>query len=388
MALIITSETNQYCLRTPAHRYWQGGRCVYYFTLDLQSLDGLLPQRVDEDIIKDANRRLTPSHARNIRDYLRRRDDWLLGAMLLGISPNAVEFDPYKDENGRPNISFGELRLYTNQINTMRIFDGQHRRRAIGDLLVELADSEENKVGHLQDILQAAVPIALYAEADLRSLQQMFTDASRTKPIETSTVTRFDRRDAFNLAAAYLTEASRLFGGRIEMERTTVAAGSSSLLAINQLASNLKALDVGIRGRVSQERNEECIINLDTLYSRCLEWADEFLPAARAEYDGLAKDEIANNEIPDLRRKSLAFSVTFIRVLAGAYQQWRQRVSPDWRPLAQYVRTANLTPRSGAGALLVDAGAMAPGDSSPVARRQEVQGAINYVVAQAQKAAL
>ena len=42
----------------------------------------------------------------------------------------------------------------------------------------------------------------------------------------------------------------------------------------------------------------------------------------------LAKDEIANNEIPDLRRKSLAFSVTFIRVLAGAYQQWRATGCP------------------------------------------------------------
>ena len=289
MALVITSEINQYCLRTPAHRYWQGKRCVYYFTLDLQSLDGLLPQRVDEDMIREANRRLTPNHARNIQDYLRRRDDWLLGAMLLGISPNAVEFEPYRDESGHPNINFGELRIYANQRNTMRIFDGQHRRRAIGDLLIELAESEENKVGHLQDILQSAVPIALYAEADLRSLRQMFADASQTKRIETNVVTRFDRRNAFNLAATYLAEESRLFGGRVEMERTTAAASSLSILAINQLASNLKTLDVGTRGRVSQERNEEHIQNLDALYLRCMEWADEFLPAARAEYDGLGE---------------------------------------------------------------------------------------------------
>ncbi len=387
MALIIPTETNQYCLRAPAHRYWQGGRCVYYFALDLQSLDGLLPQRVEEDVIREANRRLTPSHAKNIQDYLRRRNDWLLGAMLLGVSPNAVEFEFYNDENGRPNINFGELRILANQRNAMRIFDGQHRRRAIGDLLLELAESGESDKAELEEILQASVPVVLYAEADLRSLKQMFTDAAKNKPIEDSTVTRFDRRNAFNLAATYLSEESRLFVGRIEMERTTVAASSSSLLAINQLASNLRTLDVGTRGRISQERNEEHIQNLDALYLRCLEWADEFLPAARVEYDGLVKGEITNSEIPALRRGSLAFSVTFIRILAGAYQQWRQRVSEDWKPLAQYVRKANLMPGGGYGSLLVDAGAMAPGDTSPVARRQEVQGAINYIVAEAQKAA-
>lgn len=384
--LQIPDQVNQYCLRAPAHRYWQGERCVYYFALDLQSLDGLLPQRVDEDMVREANRRLTLSHSKAIQDYLRRQNDWLLGAMLLGISPRAVEFEPYRDETGRPNIiNFGELRILANQRNTMRIFDGQHRRRAIGDLLLELAESEESYRERAAELLQASVPIALYAEDDLRSLKQMFADAAQTKRIEASTLTIFDRRNAINLAAKYLAENSHLFSGRIEMERTTVAPSSLTILAINQLASCLKILEVGSRGRVSRERNEEYREDLAPLYSRCLSWADEFLPAAREEYAGLAKGAVDNNEIPALRRSSLAFSVTFIRILAGAYHQWIQGGNKGWKPLAEYVRKANLTPRSGPGALLVDAGAMAPGDASPVARRQEVQAAINYIVAQAQK---
>lgn len=387
MTLRITSVTNQYCLRAPAHRYWQGGRCVYYFALDLQALDGLLPQRVDEDMIRETNRRLTPSHARNIQNYLRQNEDWLLGAMLLGVSPKAVEFEPYRDENDQANINFGELRILSNLRNTMRIFDGQHRRRAIGDLLLDLAEADENNNGYGKTISQAAVPVALYAEEDLRSLRQMFADASKTKRIEASTVTRFDRRNAFNLAAVHLSEKSRLFGGRIEMERTTVAAGGKSLLSINQLAADLKAIEVGIRGRVSQELNSEHMQNLEELYGRCLAWADSFLPAARNEFAELSIGAIEDSEIPTLRRQSLAFSATFIRILAGGYQQWVSRVSEDWEPLAQYVHQAILTPRAGYGALLVDAGAMAPGESSPSARRQEVQGAINYIVAEARKAA-
>ena len=385
--LQIPNEVNQYCLRAPAHRYWQGKRCVYYFALDLQFLDGLLPQRVDEDVIKEVNRRLTPSHSKAIQSYLRRQNDWLLGAMLLGISPRAVEFEPYRDENGHPNINFGELRIFASQRNTMRIVDGQHRRRAIGDLLLELAEPEGSYRERAAELQQASVPVVLYAEDDLRSLRQMFADAAQTKPIEASTVTIFDRRNAINRAAVHLAGNSRLFSGRVEMERTTIASSSLTILAINQLASYLRILNVGFRGRVSQERNEEYRQDLDALYSRCLSWADEFLPAARDEYDELAKGAVENSEIPALRRSSLAFSVTFIRILAGAYHQWTQGVSKDWKPLAEYVRKANLTPGSGPGALLVDAGNMAPGGASPVARRQEVQAAINYIVAQAQNSA-
>ena len=386
MALQMTTETNQYCLREPAHRYWQGGRCVYYFALDLQGLDGLLPQRVDEGMIKEVNRRLTPSHAKNIQEYLREREDWLLGAMLLGISPRAVEFHPYSDEHGRPNINFGELRILANQRNTMRIFDGQHRRRAIGDLIRELADTNNIPAERRNTLLKTAVPVSLYEEEDLRSLRQMFSDASKTKKIEANVVTIFDGRYAFNRAAMHLAEQSRLFGDRIELEQTSVSASSSSILSINQLAENLKTLQVGINGRLSRTMNDKYMRDLDPVYQHCLEWADEFLPAARSEYEMLVNGESGSDDIPKMRRSSLAFSTTFVKILAGSYHQWRRDVSNDWKPLAQYVWTASLEPRGGYGSLLVDAGAMAPGASSPVSRRQEVQGAINYIVAKARKA--
>ena len=108
MALIIPEVTNQYSLRISAHRFKQGGRDVYYFALDLPTLDGLLPQRVEDSVVKEANRRLTPSHAKNIQNYLDQKDDWLLGALMLGIAPSAVEFYPYQTEE-RKDTNFGEF---------------------------------------------------------------------------------------------------------------------------------------------------------------------------------------------------------------------------------------------------------------------------------------
>ena len=82
-------------LRIPAHRFRQGGRDVYACALDLPALNARLPDRVDDRVVRDANRQLTPSHARRIQAYLSEREDWLLSALMLGVPPEAVEFRPY-----------------------------------------------------------------------------------------------------------------------------------------------------------------------------------------------------------------------------------------------------------------------------------------------------
>ena len=70
--------------------------------------------------------------------------------------------------------------------------------------------------------------------------------------------------------------------------------------------------------------------------------------------------------------ESLAYSTTFMRILAGCYH--------DWMPLANFLKDTRLETGGGPGTLLVDAGAMLPGDNAPSGRRQEVEGAIKYIV--------
>lgn len=385
MPPIITTPNNQYSMTVPAHRFRQGGRDVYYFALTLDTIDGTLPQRVEDSVVRDANRRLTPSHARNIQQYLDENRDWLLGPLMLGIARDAVEFEPYPNEEGEADTpNFGQLRVRTNRMNTMRIFDGQHRRRAIQETLAALAD-DERRADKLEDLRRASMTIILYTEDNIATLRQMFVDASKTKRIERNTVTRFDRRDAFNLTAVRLAENSLVFKGRIEMERSSAYASSQSLMAINQLASLLKSLEVGYGRRVSRELNATYILNLDDLYERCRVWADEFLPAAREEYSRLLNGSIDNSEIPQLRASTFAYNLTFIRVLAGCYRLWKLE-GRDWASLANFIRKASIDRRSGHG-LLADAGLTHPDGSNLFSRRQEVNSAINYIINAAKRAA-
>lgn len=390
MALVIQPTSNQYSLTTSAHRFRQGRRDVYYFALTLETLDGLLPQRVEDDVVRGANRKLTPGHSRNIQAYLDEKDNWLLGAMMLGIAQDAVEFQPYANEDGTVSQNFGEMRIRTNRVNTMRIFDGQHRRRAIQDVLATLSQSE-GRADKLDALRKASMTIVLYAEDNIRTLRQMFVDASQTKRIEQHTVTQFDQRDPFNLMAVRLAANSRTFKGRVEMESSSVPPTSQSLLAINQLASILKTTEIGYgryRG-ISRDLNRKYMLNQDELYERCRVWADEFLPAARGEFAGLLNGDIKNSDIPSLRSKTFAYSVTFIRVLAGCYHACTiaNSESEAWVSLAEFISKAAIECGSGHG-LLVDAGmVVTPANNNLFARRQEVQRGINYILDAARDAA-
>lgn len=407
---IVLPVSQMQSFRIPAHKFTQGRRTVFTFVLDLRQLDSILPQRIDEDVVREANRRLTPAHARRIENYLREHQDWVLGAMLLGIDSKAVSFSPFKDEKGNPSRMFGELEISYDRMNSLRLFDGQHRRRAIQDLLAGLAN-EENKL--LQSIDESdqnpdttvilkkklvevrekresleshSLPIVLYEEGDIKALRLMFADAAKTKPIEAVTRARFDDRDPFNRAAYEIRQRSELFrNDRIEMERNTVARTSSCLLAFNQLATTLKTLIFGYYGRVSKIRNIEFQANHEPIVKLGIEWADDFLPASCKEYEELLDPEVDDvSVIPAMRRETFALNATVLRVLAACFHGWREEVGEDTKPLAEFLRKHSFK-NTLKNPLLVRAGLVISGGTSPIARRQEVQEAIRYILRNAKK---
>ena len=370
-------------LRVPAHRFRQGGRDVYACVLDLTALNTRLPDRLDDKVVKDANRPLTPTHARHIQTYLSERPDWVLSALMLGVPEAAVEFRPYIEDDGAP-LQVGELHVRAECLAAIKMFDGQHRRRAIKDVIREL-ELDIRRSSKLSALQACSLPIMLYVEDDIESLRQMFADAAQTKTIERNVVASFDLRDPFNLTALWLEDNSNLFAGRVEMERASVPRTSDNIIAINQLSVTMKTLEVGYRGRVSKDKSDQYMLSLDDLYERCWTWADDFMPTARDEYEGLIAGDIDNSEIPQTRATSLAYNATVIRLFAGCYYEWTKG-GADWKPLAEFIQGASLEPGGGQGSLLVDAGLVAEGGITPFARAQLVSSAIEYIVNQAKAA--
>ena len=169
------------------------------------------------------------------------------------------------------------------------------------------------------------------------------------------------------------------------MERASVARGSHSIIAINQLAMTLKTLEVGYKGRVSKDRNASYMQDLDSLYDRCWTWSDDFMPAARTEYNDLITGQIDNSDIPLQRADTMAYNAVVIRILAGCYYEWTKD-GDDWKPLAEFFRDASLAPGCRSGTLLVDAGVVAPGGISPAGQQGLISQGIDYIVRCAKEA--
>ena len=413
--MMIVPTTEEQYFRIPTHRFNQGHRSVFTFALTLGQLDGMLPHRVDEEVVREANRRLTPSHAKVIETYLNDHpDEWIFGSILVGINPDGVEFNGYQDENGNIGQTFGELKIPLNRLNTLRLFDGQHRRRAIRDLLLNLRDKEASlisslstakKDGQNQDLIKLfnkqlvdlrskresferqSVPVVLYMEGEIKALQRMFSDAAQAKPIEAITRARFDDRDPFNLAAEEIRQRSDFLMDRIDMEHSTVARIAPYLLTFNQLAVVLKTLMMGYGGRVSKIRNAEFLADYGPIVKRGLEWADDFMPTSCEEYDTLLSGDVESEVfIPERRRETFAFNATIIRVLASCFHRWCIEVSEDTKPLASYIREHSFE-NTLKNSLWVKAGLVTPGGTTPMARAQEVRKTIRYIVDNAKKSA-
>ena len=125
------------------------------------------------------------------------------------------------------------------------------------------------------------------------------------------------------------------------------------------------------------------MLALDQLYERCWTWADDFMPTARDEYEGLIAGDIDNSEIPQTTGDVLGLQTQLSYVCSpGCYYEWTKD-GADWMPLAEFIQDASLEPGSGQGALLVDAGLVAEGGITPFARAQLVSSAIEYIVNQA-----
>ena len=387
---------NEIDFQTHAERFKQGGRNVYSFTATLSEINNLLPNREPETEtqVSQANRAITLSHAKDIQRYLQVTFEWLVSSILTYADPQYTKFTGYPEPDGTPNPDIGVLEILKTPTGekALDIFDGQHRRRAIRDLMRSIDLTSDDP--HVQDLATSKIPVLLYEENRIPKLQQMFIDHGKSKATEANTNTRFNQHNPFSLAAVALVEnpqfKSSFFNDRVEMERTQVPRSSSSIIAINQLERAIKNLELGYTGRVSQkllaDYSNQGQQGLENLYNRCLEWADEFMPRARHEYQDLFNDMLSAPDIASHRTRSLAFNATVLQVLAACYHEWL-KAHDDWRPLAAFIRQADFAPGKDANqqALLVDAGLVPPKGITPVPRTQEVAQAIKYIVAKAKE---
>ena len=384
-------------IKVLATRYRQGGRRHYIVVTNLDQLLAIVPERVDPHLIRDANRRLHEPHAKAFGDYVWDTEGWVSGPVVVGVKPDRLEFEPFAEGEDLGSLSFPLSLLNSPE---MRLVDGQHRRygfrylidresanvdklrqriRGAKDggqesaVIANLERQLREKQNLLNRKLKEAISVLVVEEDALPELQQMFADLAKNRPADPITVSRFDARNPFNMAAAELMEHP-LLNGKIDTERSRLNSSSPYMATLNQFANNvLKVLEVGINGRVSKKvlagRKARDIADRGRMF------LDDVV-TARPELAQLAAGQTT---VADLRNaNNLLVSPTIMRVLAGTWWEEVIRGGQERNVFTKWLGKAPMTPTTEPN-LWVTSGLVRLEDgvwSTPTARMQEVRRAV------------
>lgn len=345
-------------LTLPAIRGKQGGRWMYSVQATMEIVNELISPEV-EPIPERSQRQLDPKRAQAISDYMvLNRRGYVLGAMTYGADREA-EWYP---SEFNPDVGLIHFPLGTK----LRSVDGQHRRHGIKGAL----DEEDSLSGD-------SVAMLVYVEPAVEQRRQMFSDMNWTaRPVSKSVNVNFDARDPLARNTVWLVENSDFFldpstGEQlVERERPSVRASSERLYTIGNIYD---ALSWYVRGpeRSARAKNTPDDPTIKEKAERFVRFLD-----CRPEFR-LARSN--PKEIPEVRRGSILFNGTTLKVLASAAWQLEQDgldiLSPQ---VEERLRAIDFGP---GGIPWRATGFVAPGSISPISRLGEVRRAAGVVAA-------
>lgn len=376
--------------RVPASRFIQGGRTAYVCAPTVADLLAIIPERANPDVIQDANRRLYIPHAKNIGDYLLEREDWILGPIMAGVPADALEYQE------RIHMATFDVEL---MIEHAKVFDGQHKRFGIGYAVRRCQEELSNMEARLEAtddpdalreeiqareqwldaLLSETVPVILYEEDNLASLQQMFADISKVRSPGAETRTMFDRSDPFNVAAMELAHTHSLLKDRVEFERATLSRQSNAVCTLAQLASVIRTLFMGINARVDGAQ-----VTARDAFERAEAFFND-LASAQEEVRAVEKGTASPAEMRE--RGNLALNITIIRIEAAVWRELHIVQEQPTRKVVKFLGTLPTEPAT--DSMWVEAGILPARaeKATPMGRAQEARKAVALAVEDYQQSA-
>ena len=251
--------------------------------MTLRELDDCLPDREggqDLDKFTTVNRPLLMRHALNILDFMKLNEDWILGNFTISAKPDEIQWDQ------------GE-RVLTVENKALFIIDGQHRRRAISQLLHELR-ADLNRANDLEKTEAQQVLVTLYVCQHERDMKQLFAWMAKNKPIESNTQELFDSSDPWNNATQDIRDDTDLLKGRINLNKATLGRNDEYLLTNSLLRNNALVMTLGGKGRatkcLTQHHRQDGPQAEITLNSKS--FYDNFLPECHDIFSKIKAEEI------------------------------------------------------------------------------------------------
>lgn len=209
----------------PALRFRQGTREMLQINVPAIEVPTLLKAKPsnDNDPNSGKNRPLETKHADEIKEYVLLRTNakkpWILGTLTANVAKGKIEVIPIWESICLVKIPRGVF---------LEITDGQHRTRAMQQLIMSEGDERDL-------ISEDSFPITLVIEDNLRQCQTDFRDMAQTKPLPPALLVSYGGlgRDGI---AQILVEKSPMFKNKTQKIKSSPGSGSKFIYTSNYIA--------------------------------------------------------------------------------------------------------------------------------------------------------
>ena len=246
----------------PGLIFTQGRRIMLQINVPARDLPALLQAKpsIKNDPETGKNRPEVEGHASEIKEYIKERVEkekpWILGTLTANVAPDKVNII----ELGR-----GICIVVINREVKLDITDGQHRKRAIHELI---------EGSYSQVVAKDDFPITLVLEGDDRQCQTDFRDMAQTRQLDKSLLLSFGEFSGQVGITKNLIKQVPMFSGKTEKIKALPSTKHKLIYTTNYIAKfvscvfadnpsdNLKKLDV--------EPASESLTNcLNKFFSKC-----------------------------------------------------------------------------------------------------------------------
>lgn len=333
-------------LELPAFHYRQGGRNQYSTVVSVLEVPGFIARKPDPNKPLDGNRKVDWPRSKRFAEYVHDEKTWVSPAIFVGVprEHNSLKFEE-KARFGN-GTAFGILSIPSNETQHVLIVDGQHRTLGFHTLdeiiderrrqllrLIEMSEKNGgNEVGEhkrrhkkLKDRVAELggehITVEI-VEASETERVQIFADiANNAKGIRPDFKVFSDQRDVVNRIARDVATEHSLFEGRVEDGQSrSMSAGNPNLIGAKQVADIVRAVHIGVTGRVGKRVEDELTKNEVQAAAKVKQFLDTLLNAF-APLRAIVNNETTPQE---LRQESMLGYGTTLRVLAGVYHDLKR----------------------------------------------------------------
>jgi hypothetical protein len=322
-----------------ATRKYMGGRPVFHLDMCIAQLTAGV-EAPPVGIAQEDNRIVKESRGRLFRDYVNSNQEWASPSLLLWCPMGILQFDSLTQINdlvNDPSVVLGILSVPRNSRQSIKILDGQHRilgfhmwmdqlnkelqaaklslseaTKAGQAKVIELAKANVEKAEeNIERSVKESIGIDILVCSSAKEARQIFADiANNAQGMVKALAIGFDQSKLVNRVTSRVATESphSLIDGKVDFNKDRIAGDSNMLISAKTLADSIRALSVGISGRISRVQE--------------MEWSDEDIEQRTRKFlDALSegfKSDFAKSP-QELRKTSLLGSGTIFRVLAGVW---------------------------------------------------------------------